>query len=85
MAAQKAAGLMAKGGGDGSNQYKAATGVSDTPVADKPITLDEAGIDKHLANRARNEAAKSEEEFEVRATFAKRQAVASVDETAKQH
>lgn len=39
------------------------TGVSDTPVFEKPITLAEAGIDKNLAKRARSEAA-SEEEFQ---------------------
>lgn len=51
MAAQAKAGDLAKGGGDGSNQHKKATGVSRTPVA--APTLFEMGIDKNLAKDAR--------------------------------
>jgi hypothetical protein len=40
------------------------TGVSETPVSEKPATLAEAGIDKNLAKNARKEAAKSSEQFE---------------------
>jgi hypothetical protein len=40
------------------------TGVSETPVSEKPPTLPEAGIDKNLAKNARKEAAKSKEQFE---------------------
>jgi hypothetical protein len=60
MAAQKAAGLMSAGGGNGSNQYQRATGSKMDPRSNddtKPITLAEAGIDKHLADRARKAAA----------------------------
>jgi hypothetical protein len=40
-------------GGDGSNQHKKATGGAVPPVAERPPTLTEAGIDKDLAKRAR--------------------------------
>jgi hypothetical protein len=40
------------------------TGVSETPVSEKPATLAEAGVDKNLAKKARKEAAKSKEQFE---------------------
>ncbi len=52
------AGMMAKGGGDGSNQYHRATGSAVDPVAldEAPVTLSEAGIDKHLADKARKSA-----------------------------
>jgi N6-adenosine-specific RNA methylase IME4 len=36
-----------------------------TRVAEKPASLDDAGIDKNLANRARKAAAMSEEDFET--------------------
>ena len=55
MAAQKAAGLMAKPPGD--NQYQKQDRDQFRPEA--PITLAEAGIDKHLAQRARDAAGKS--------------------------
>ena len=64
MEAQKAAGLMAKGAKAVPGVKGFNGGVSETPPLDKPITLAEAGIDKNLAKRARNEAAKSEEEFQ---------------------
>jgi hypothetical protein len=35
------------------------------PFPDKPITLAEAGIDKHLADKARKFAVRTREEFEV--------------------
>jgi len=64
---QRNAGLLAKGGGNGSNQFQKATGSKPAPVADKPlsITLSEAGIDKHLADKARKFADRTEEEFET--------------------
>jgi hypothetical protein len=40
------------------------TGSVGDPVSEKPATLAEAGIDKHLADSARKEAAKTEEQFE---------------------
>jgi hypothetical protein len=40
------------------------TGSARDPVSEKPGTLGEAGIDKHLADRARKEAAKPKEQFE---------------------
>jgi hypothetical protein len=39
------------------------TGSATDPVSAKPVTLAEAGIDKHLADRARKGAAKPEEQF----------------------
>jgi ParB family chromosome partitioning protein len=60
MAAQKAAGLMCDGGD--AMRARVQTG----PEVDKLITLAEAGIDKHLAQRAREAAALPEEEFEDR-------------------
>jgi hypothetical protein len=57
-------GAMAKGGGNGSNQFQKATGSKPDPVA-QPITLADAGIDKHLADKARKFAALSEEKFEA--------------------
>jgi hypothetical protein len=48
MAAQKSAGLMAKG--------QLFRGSELDPREDKPITLTDAGIDKHLAQRARESA-----------------------------
>ncbi|MBZ9973489.1 phage N-6-adenine-methyltransferase [Mesorhizobium sp. BR-1-1-8] len=59
MAAQREIGLLKPGGDMGANQYEA--WVADGP---KPITLVEAGIDKHLADRARKSAAIPETEFE---------------------
>jgi hypothetical protein len=54
MEAQKETVGFNPGGGDGSNQYKKATGIPETPVALPPKpTLAEAGIDKNLAKRAR--------------------------------
>jgi hypothetical protein len=50
MAAQKAAGLMANGVAEKGWKER---GVFETPRLDKPITLDEAGIDKNLADKAR--------------------------------
>jgi hypothetical protein len=41
-------------------------GLLENPISEpKPLTLAEVGIDKNLANRARKEAAKSEEQFEA--------------------
>jgi hypothetical protein len=45
---------LAKGGGDGSNQHKRATGTKKEPVAP---TLKEAGIDKKLSSRGQKLAA----------------------------
>ena len=47
MELQRQAGLMPSGG----QPYQAATGSERDPV-EKPLTLKEAGIDKHLASRA---------------------------------
>ena len=55
MEAQRAAGLMAK-------PYP---GSATDPGKDKPLTLSEAGIDKHLADKARKFADRTEEEFET--------------------
>jgi hypothetical protein len=44
-----------------------------------PISLGEAGIDKHLAHRARNDAKKSEEEFECSVAKAKQKQISLVE------
>lgn len=56
MAAQREAGLMSSGAAD--------AGWKETHVAEKPITLAEAGIDKNLAHAARTAAAIPAEDFE---------------------
>jgi N6-adenosine-specific RNA methylase IME4 len=58
MAAQSRAGLLSEGG------RPKKTGSESDPVC-KPITLAEAGIDKHLADRARKLAALPDELFEA--------------------
>jgi len=78
MEAQREAGLMAKGGNPtGANQYSTRASGSESdlqpnsyeaPKEPAPITLEQAGIDKHLADKARKFAARTEE-FE---TFAQR-------------
>jgi hypothetical protein len=50
------------------------TGVSETPVSEKPVTLAEAGIDKNLAKQARAAARLPEAEFK-KAVEAKRESV----------
>jgi DNA N-6-adenine-methyltransferase (Dam) len=75
MAAQKAAGLMA---GPGGFLPKRHGSVAD-PCAEKPITLEEAGIDKHLAHRARNDAKKSEQEFEHFLAKAKQKQIDAIE------
>jgi phage N-6-adenine-methyltransferase len=60
MQAQKAAGMMAKGAVEpGTNR-----GTTRDENGPASITLAEAGIDKHLAQRARDAAAMSQEDFE---------------------
>ena len=56
MEAQKAAGLLPQG--------RPKNGSAMDPFS-KPITLEEAGIDKHLADKARKFAARTPEEFEI--------------------
>lgn len=77
MAAQKAAGLMANGT-RGNIQEVLAGGSARNPP-DAPITLAEAGIDKHLAHRARTEAKKSEEEFELFLAKAKQKQIDAIE------
>ena len=62
MKAQKEAGLMATGGEYG--HLKGKGGLQENPPIDAPPTLAEAGIDKNLANRARELAAVPDDEFE---------------------
>jgi hypothetical protein len=58
MGAQRDAGLMAKGG----QPYQATGSVLDpVEIIEKPITLEQAGIDKHLADKARKFAARTDE------------------------
>ena len=59
MAAQRDAGMLKAGGDTGSNQHQA--WVDNGP---KAITLADAGIDKHLADRARKLAAIPATEFD---------------------
>lgn len=54
MASQREAGLLKAGNPNG---------FSENPLAEKPITLSGAGIDKHLADRARKFAAIPDDEF----------------------
>lgn len=62
IAGQRKAGLMAEGAkGNPGGQGAAIVRVADGPAQ---ITLSEAGIDKHLADRARKYAAVPEQEFE---------------------
>jgi hypothetical protein len=65
MKAQRAAGLLATGTRGQLVGRGVIGGVSETPPIDRPITLDEAGIDKNLAKRARELGAKSDEEFRI--------------------
>jgi hypothetical protein len=53
------------------------TGLPKNPVSDAP-TLAQVGIDKNLANRARNAAKLTEDQFEARVAEAKNKASASV-------
>jgi phage N-6-adenine-methyltransferase len=59
MEAQREAGLMHIGG------RPRKTGSVVDPVFKEAITLDEAGIDKHLADKARKFAARTDDEFET--------------------
>jgi hypothetical protein len=52
------------GANKGGRPSKKKTGSAENPVSEKPGTLAEAGIGKRLANEARTEAKKTEEEFE---------------------
>ncbi len=78
MAKQKVAGLMATGT-RGNIQEVISGGVPDTPPGDRPITLAEAGIDKNLAKRARNEASKSEEEHKEFVAKAKQRQLNAIE------
>jgi hypothetical protein len=50
-----------------------------TRVADRPASLEDQGIDKHLADRARKAAGMSEAQFGNDVTKAVKNAVASVE------
>jgi hypothetical protein len=66
MEAQREAGLMAKGTRGNIQEVLGNTGGSDQdPPVESPITLSEAGIDKHLADKARKFAARTDDEFET--------------------
>lgn len=62
MKAQRESGLMADGGAHGGSRDDPGSHVD---PGSKPVTLSDAGIDKHLADRARKFAAIPEEEFEA--------------------
>jgi phage N-6-adenine-methyltransferase len=63
MAAQRDAGLLNKGTDGAGNANISGGSDDDLPVKDAAPTLAEAGIDKHLADRARKFAAIPEREF----------------------
>jgi len=62
IAAQRQSVGLAKGGGTGANKHRRAAGTKQDPAAP---TLAAAGIDKHLAERARKLAAVPEQQFET--------------------
>jgi ParB family chromosome partitioning protein len=76
MQAQRKTVGLSKGGGTGANQYRAA-GLRKNPAA-KP-TLAEAGIDKNLANRARNLSKLDDGLFETKVTEAISRAQSAID------
>jgi hypothetical protein len=61
----------------GSNQHRKVDRVSEKP--DAPVTLDQVGIDKNLASRARKAAALPPEKFEATIEAVKNAVVAALD------
>jgi hypothetical protein len=73
MEVQREAGLMAKGtrgeiqqgvDGHGGSVLDPPGSEPEEPEEPAPITLEQAGIDKHLTDKARKSAARTDEEFE---------------------